>query len=32
MASQMKNFLDQTGGIWVKGALVTRIAAKLAAK
>jgi NAD(P)H dehydrogenase (quinone) len=26
MASQMRNFLDQTGGLWVKGALVGKIA------
>ncbi|WP_296820149.1 NAD(P)H:quinone oxidoreductase [Brevundimonas sp.] len=26
-ASQMRNFLDQTGGIWVKGALVGKIGA-----
>lgn len=25
MASQMKNFLDQTGGLWAKGALVGKI-------
>ncbi|MGH6762881.1 MAG: NAD(P)H:quinone oxidoreductase type IV [Phyllobacterium sp.] len=25
MASQMKNFLDQTGGLWAKGALVNKI-------
>ncbi len=25
MASQMRNFLDQTGGLWVKGALVGKI-------
>ena len=24
MAAQMRNFLDQTGGLWVKGALVAR--------
>ncbi len=23
MAAQMRNFLDQTGGLWVKGALTT---------
>jgi NAD(P)H dehydrogenase (quinone) len=27
MAAQMRNFLDQTGGLWVKGALVGRSAA-----
>jgi NAD(P)H dehydrogenase (quinone) len=26
MASQMRNFLDQTGNLWVKGALVGKIA------
>lgn len=25
MASQMRNFLDQTGGLWMKGALVGKI-------
>lgn len=25
MASQMKNFLDQTGGLWAKGALIGKI-------
>ncbi len=25
MASQMKNFLDQTGGLWAKGALVNKV-------
>lgn len=25
MASQMKNFLDQTGGLWAKGALVGKV-------
>jgi len=25
MAAQMRNFLDQTGGLWVKGALVGRV-------
>jgi len=25
MAAQMKNFLDQTGGLWAKGALVNKI-------
>lgn len=25
MAAQMKNFLDQTGGLWMKGALVGRV-------
>ncbi|ACA16826.1 flavoprotein WrbA [Methylobacterium sp. 4-46] len=25
MASQMKNFLDQTGGLWMKGALVGKV-------
>ncbi len=26
MASQMKNFLDQTGGLWAKGALLDKVA------
>ena len=26
MAAQMRNFLDQTGGMWVKGALVGKVA------
>jgi NAD(P)H dehydrogenase (quinone) len=26
MTAQMKNFLDQTGGLWVKGALVGKVA------
>ena len=26
MASQMRNFLDQTGGLWVKGVLVGKVA------
>ena len=26
MASQMKNFLDQAGGLWVKGSLVGKVA------
>jgi len=26
MASQMRNFLDQTGGLWMKGALVGSVA------
>src|SRR5262245_57053289 len=25
MAAQMKNFLDQTGGLWAKGALVGKV-------
>lgn len=25
MAAQMKNFLDQTGGLWAKGALVNKV-------
>lgn len=25
MSSQMRNFLDQTGGLWVKGALIGKI-------
>ncbi|GAA5540813.1 NAD(P)H:quinone oxidoreductase type IV [Ochrobactrum soli] len=25
MASQMKNFLDQTGGLWAKGALLNKV-------
>jgi NAD(P)H dehydrogenase (quinone) len=27
MSSQMKNFLDQTGGLWAKGALVGKVGA-----
>lgn len=30
MASQMRNFLDQTGGLWVKGALVGKVASVFA--
>lgn len=26
MAAQLKNFLDQTGGLWMKGALVNKVA------
>jgi len=26
MAGQMRNFLDQTGGLWVKGALIGKVA------
>jgi NAD(P)H dehydrogenase (quinone) len=26
MAAQMKNFLDQTGGLWMKGALINKVA------
>jgi NAD(P)H dehydrogenase (quinone) len=26
MAAQMRNFLDQTGGVWVKGALIGKVA------
>lgn len=26
MAAQMRNFLDQTGGLWVKGALISKVA------
>jgi NAD(P)H dehydrogenase (quinone) len=26
MAAQMRNFLDQTGGLWIKGALVGKVA------
>jgi len=26
MAAQMKNFLDQTGGLWMKGALIGKVA------
>ena len=26
MAAQMRNFLDQTGGLWVKGALIGKVA------
>ena len=26
MASQMRNFLDQTGGLWAKGALIGKVA------
>ena len=25
MAAQMRNFLDQTGGLWVKGALIGKV-------
>src|SRR6476661_3523226 len=25
MAAQMRNFLDQTGGLWVKGALINKV-------
>jgi NAD(P)H dehydrogenase (quinone) len=31
MAAQMKNFLDQTGGLWMKGALVGKIASAFSA-
>ena len=27
MASQMRNFLDQTGGLWAKGALIGKVGA-----
>ncbi|KMO40595.1 NAD(P)H:quinone oxidoreductase [Methylobacterium aquaticum] len=27
MASQMKNFIDQTGGLWAKGALIGKVGA-----
>ncbi|WP_054313137.1 NAD(P)H:quinone oxidoreductase type IV [Mesorhizobium sp. 1M-11] len=30
MAAQMKNFLDQTGPLWVKGALVNKVASVMA--
>lgn len=30
MAAQMRNFLDQTGGLWVKGALVGKVASVFA--
>ncbi|HEY2837636.1 MAG TPA: NAD(P)H:quinone oxidoreductase, partial [Pirellulales bacterium] len=30
MAAQMRNFLDQTGGMWVKGALVGKVASVFA--
>lgn len=30
MAAQMKNFLDQTGGLWVRGALVNKVASVMA--
>jgi len=30
MASQMRNFLDQTGGLWAKGALVGKVASVFA--
>jgi NAD(P)H dehydrogenase (quinone) len=26
MAAQMRNFLDQTGSLWMKGALIGRVA------
>lgn len=29
MASQMKNFLDQTGSLWMKGALVGKVASAM---
>jgi NAD(P)H dehydrogenase (quinone) len=29
MAAQMKNFLDQTGGLWAKGALVGKVASAM---
>jgi NAD(P)H dehydrogenase (quinone) len=31
MAAQMKNFLDQTGGLWMKGALVGKIGSVMTA-
>ena len=30
MAAQMRNFLDQTGGLWVKGALIAKVASVFA--
>jgi NAD(P)H dehydrogenase (quinone) len=30
MAAQMRNFLDQTGGMWVKGALIGKVASVFA--
>ena len=30
MAAQMRNFLDQTGGLWVKGALVGKVGSAFA--
>lgn len=30
MAAQMRNFLDQTGGLWVKGSLVGKVASVFA--
>ncbi|MGH9918448.1 MAG: NAD(P)H:quinone oxidoreductase, partial [Nitrososphaerales archaeon] len=30
MAAQMRNFLDQAGGLWVKGALVGKVASVFA--
>jgi len=30
MAAQMKNFLDQTGGLWMKGALVGKVGSVMA--
>jgi NAD(P)H dehydrogenase (quinone) len=30
MAAQMRNFLDQTGGLWVKGALIGKVASVFA--
>jgi NAD(P)H dehydrogenase (quinone) len=30
MAAQMKNFLDQTGGLWMKGALVGKVSSVFA--
>jgi NAD(P)H dehydrogenase (quinone) len=29
MAAQLKNFLDQTGGLWMKGALVGKVASAM---
>lgn len=31
MASQMRNFLDQTGGLWMKGALIGKVGSVFAA-
>jgi NAD(P)H dehydrogenase (quinone) len=30
MAAQMRNFLDQTGGLWVKGALIGKVGSAFA--
>ncbi|MBX4377672.1 NAD(P)H:quinone oxidoreductase type IV, partial [Mycobacterium tuberculosis] len=30
MSAQMKNFFDQTGGLWVKGALINKVGSVMA--